>query len=102
MTELFIHINKVIELLKIIVVIETFIIMTADLTINIALNLSIQIDKFNKFSESGDFINLFTLKKLLAMGALKASKTSKVNIATETTMLITVSLIFNNTTNLPI
>ena len=99
MTESSIHINEFTKLPKIIVVIEV-IIMTANLTANIALNLSIQIDKLDEFDESDNLIDLLTLKELFVTEAPEALK---VNIATETTVLITASLIFNNnTTNSPI
>ena len=94
-TKLFIHINKFIKL----IVVIKIIIMTADLTVNIALNLFIQINKFVKFTEFNNFINLFTLKKLLATEAPKAFK---INIVIKTTILITASLTSNNIINSPI
>ena len=98
MIELFIHVDKFTELLKMIVVTEA-IMMTADLTINIVSNSSIQINKLDKFSEFNNFIDLLTLKELLVTEAPKAPE---VNIVTKTTVLITASLTSNNTTNLSI
>ena len=98
MTESSIHVNEFTELPEVIVVTEATMI-TADLTTNIASNLPIQINKLDKFSESDDLIDLPTLKELLVTEAPKAPE---VNIATETTVLITASLTFNNATNSPI
>ena len=101
MTESSIHIDKFTELPKVIVATEA-IMMTADLTTNIASNLPIQIDELDEFSESNNLIDLPTLKELLATEAPKAPEAPEVNIATETTVLITASLTSNNTTNSPI